>query len=222
MFFSRNRACEIRRSETGCSQCGLPGIIEGTTVRTASGWRPIETIDISDQWSVLSGDPRPSLRFSRHDIWHNTVSCPTSVRPLLVPEGALGNDESVLVQQDSRLVFESSPFTDLVDASHVSIKAGDLIGIHGIEITDTPPSAVRVFQPQFEASDAIQIAGGLWQLCEAPCAGLDIIADDAWEVSRIGRNTVRHLTTDEAVMFFGALDSAMINHRNRPIRDMFF
>jgi hypothetical protein len=134
----------------------------------------------------------------------------------------LGNDEHAWVQQESRLVFESAPFTDLVDATHVSVKAGDLVGIRGIEIADEPPSAVRVYQVFFDDAEAVQIAGGLWQLCTVPCNSMDFLSDDSWDVSRIGRNTVRHLTSDEAVMFFGALDAALAQHNNRPIRHMFF
>lgn len=222
MFFFPKRTCEVRKSSVGCTQCSVPGIIEGTAVRAASGWRSIEKFESTDQWEVLSGGHRRASNLGSRIVWRDTVSCPANVRPLIVPEGALGNDEHVWVQQETRLVFDSAPFTDLVDATHVSIKAADLVGIRGIEIADEPPTAVRVYQVIFDDAEAVQIAGGLWQLCAAPCNSMDLLSDDSWDLSRIGRNTVRHLTADEAVMFFGALDAALVHHKNRPIRDMFF
>lgn len=214
----KKQACAIRRSEVGCSMCSIRGIVEGTSVHVESGWQPVDTLGLLDRWAVLSGGFIPATRLSVHEVWQDTRDCPSVARPLIVPQGALGNDEHLWMQQDTRVILESAPCTDLVGATHVSLRAGDLIGERGIELSDTPPTCSLIYRVFFEAIDAVQIAGGLWQMCAPTCNNMNLFTMGDYDQCRIGGHVVQHLTRDEALMFLLAQDAAVTLDRKRRNR----
>lgn len=217
----KKQVCAIRRSEAGCSMCSIRGIVEGTYVHVESGWQPVETLDHLDRWAVLSGGYRPATRLSSHEVWQDTRDCPSVARPLIVPQGALGNDEHLWMQQDTRVILQSAPFSDLVGTTHVSLRAGDLIGERGIELADTPPTRAFIYRVFFDEIDAVQIAGGLWQMCAPTCNNLNLFSMGDYDQCRIGRHVVRHLTRDEALMFLLAQDAAGTHDITHGIRHTF-
>lgn len=221
MPFFPKKVCAIKQSETGCSMCSIRGIIEGTDVLVESGWHAVESLDGWDRWSVLSGGYRPAFRMSCHEIWQDTRNCPSVARPLIVPEGALGNDEPLWMQQDTRVVMESAPFEDLIGTSHVSLRAGDLIGVHGIELADTPPTRALIYRVFFDEIDAVQISGGLWQMCAPTCNNLNLLSEGDFDQCQIGPHVVRHLDSDEAVMFLTAHDAAVLRGKVQGARRHF-
>lgn len=103
------------------------------------GWRPVESLDTLDDLRVFSGGHRRAAQIEREEIWLDPFDCPSVVRPLLVPQGALGNDMPLRLQQDMRVVFESVRADSVFGAAHVSLRAGELLGFRNIALEQIPP-----------------------------------------------------------------------------------
>jgi hypothetical protein len=201
------RACARRLTETGCSRCGELGIIEGTAVSVRGGWRPIESLDASDHLRVFSGGHRQAAQIQCEEIWLDPFDCPAVVRPLLVPQGALGNDISLRLQQDMRVIFERETVEHVFETAHVSIRAGDLLGFRNIALEKVPPKKARIFRIFFDGVEAIEVAGGIWLLCSQTHETLNVLIDGTWDTCRIGGHPVRHLTADEAAVFLATQET---------------
>lgn len=205
MSIFANKVCARRVTETGCSRCGELGIIQGTTVRVRGAWRMVESLDSSDCLAVFSGRHRQAAQLESEQIWLDPFDCPAVVRPLLVPQGALGNDCCFRLQQDMRVIFESKTLTNVFESAHVSIRAADLLGFQKIALEKTPPKDSRIFKIFFDGVDAIAVAGGVWLLCPQTHTTMNDLVDGNWDRCKIGRQSVRHLTADEAATFLAAL-----------------
>lgn len=204
MSIFSNRVCARRVTETGCSSCGELGIIEGTAVGVRGGWRRVESLNMFDHLAVLSGSHRQTAEIVNEQIWMDPFDCPVVARPLLVPLGALGNDSCFRLQQDMRVIFASKTLASVFEATHVSVRAGDLLGFRKIALEAIPPKEIRIFRIFFDNIDAIAVAGGIWLLCPQRHTTMNGLVDGIWDRCEIGGQSVRHLTADEATVFLAA------------------
>lgn len=216
MSIFAKKVCARRVSETGCSRCGELGILEGTEVSVRGGWRRVETLDASDQLRVFSGGHRQATQILSEEIWLDPFDCPAVVRPLLVPKSVLGNDSTLRLQQDMRVIFESEMVEGTFEATHVSIRAGDLLGFRNIALERIPPQKARIFRILFDGVEAIEVARGVWLLCPQTHETLNVLIDGARDTCRIGGHPVRHLTADEAAVSLASQESPS----NETLRDV--
>lgn len=193
------KACARRLSETGCSRCGALGIIDGTSVRLQDGWRPVGSLTSSDRFAIFSGGYGTSTRIESEAIWDDPFDCPSVVRPLVIPSGALGNDSPLRLQQDMRVIL---PGLARAGGVHISIRAADLQGFRNITLEATPPQGARIYRISFLEDEGIEIAGGLWVLCPQPHIPLGMLIDrKKLDRGRIGARPLRHLTAQEVGVF---------------------
>ncbi|MDZ4135332.1 MAG: Hint domain-containing protein [Paracoccaceae bacterium] len=208
MSIFAKHVCARKLSQTGCARCGELGILEGTTVRVREGWRRVDALNHSDRLRVFSGGHRQAAQIQSENIWLDPFDCPAVVRPLRVPQGAIGNGSSLLLQQDMRVIFGNEAVDGAFGGAHVSIRAGDLIGFRNIALERTPPKKTRLFRISFDGEEAIKVAGGIWLLCPQTHENLNHLIDGAWDACKIGRHPVRHLTADEADVFLALQEAA--------------
>lgn len=213
-IFSK-KVCARRLTETGCSRCGELGIIEGTAVSLRGGWRPVESLNVSDHLRVFSGGYRQIARLESEDIWLDPFDCPAVVRPLLVPQGALGNENSLRLQQDMRVIFPGKTVKGASETARVSLRAGDLLGFRNIALEKIPPKKVKIFRVFFDSVEAISVAGGIWLLCPQTHESLNVLVDGTWVAGRIGGYSVHHLNADQAGEFLAAQEAPSTEAR-RP------
>lgn len=192
-----HHVCARMLSETGCARCGAQGLIEGSLLRSTSGWRAVEALT---RHETLCAFPHGTVRLERirtEEIWFDPVDCPHGVRPLGVPVGALGNTDFLLLQQDMRVLFRDPDLDPALGTADVTIRAGDLIGFRGIAPV-APPRKARLFRLDLASEELIAAGGGAWLLCTPEICPMDRLAEGDGAISVIGGRRIRHLSAEEA------------------------
>jgi len=192
-----HHVCARSLSETGCAHCGAQGLIEGSLLRSASGWRPVEALMPHETLCVFPGGTVRLDGIEAEDIWRDPVDCPDRVRPLGVPVGALGNTDFLLLQQDMRVLFHDPDLDAALGTADVTIRAGDLIGFRGI-CPLAPPRRARLFRIALASEALLLVGGGVWLLYTPPICSLSRLAEGDGATSIIGGRSIRHLTAEKA------------------------
>ena len=150
------------------------GLIAGTKVATANGWRPVEAITEGDLVLTFDRGLQPVRSITRGQNWEADSICPASLWPLHVPAGALGNqtpmtllsEQSVMIESDSGDILFGDPFQ--------LVSAADLNGVRGIERC-MPRSEHQVIQLQFDNDEVVFANAGALIFC--PSLGVVNMAD---------------------------------------------
>lgn len=140
------------------------GLVAGTLVATAMGWRPVEAIAEGDLVLTFDRGMQPVRGVIRAINWDHDTECPKSLWPLKVPAGALGNrsdmtllpEQSVMVESDTADMLFGDPFTLL--------NAADLDGFRGIERVH-PEAEIDVIQLNFDDDEIIFANAGALVFC---------------------------------------------------------
>ena len=180
MFEIKTRRDALRReeAESGYGDLGsesragpdsaLSGIVAGTRVATALGWRNVE--DLAEGDAILTFDNGlKSLRgLRRKALWDGNGACPTRFQPLHVPRGAIGNREEMLLLPRQGVLVESDVAEEELGDPFVLIRAEALDGVCGIS-RRRPIFAPEVFVLEFDEDQVIFASSGA--LCVCPAAG---------------------------------------------------
>lgn len=140
------------------------GIVAGTRVATALGWRPVEALAPGDLVLTFDHGMQP-LRQVRRRV----VAPRSSVAadwPLEVPAGELGNADPLLLLPDQPLVIESDMAETLFGDPFVLITAADLDGCGGIARV-CPSGLIQAVSLEFEADEVAFANSGAMFLCPA-------------------------------------------------------
>lgn len=134
------------------------GIVAGTQIATAMGWRPIEAIAVGDRVMTFDHGLRPVASVKRSDLWLGDGRCPSHLEPLAVPEGALGNQRPLLLLPEQPVLVESDMAEALFGDPFVLIPAAALEGYRGIGPV-TPHRRVEVVLLEFESDEVVYANG---------------------------------------------------------------
>lgn len=118
---------------------GETGLISGTRVATAMGWRPVEAIAEGDKVLTFDAGLQTVTRVTRLRIWDEEQTCPRDFWPLEVPAGALGNREVMHLLPSQTVMVESDTAEDLYGDPFSLIPARAMEGVRGIG--RVPPKA---------------------------------------------------------------------------------
>lgn len=140
------------------------GLVAGTPVATALGWRPVEAIMPGDPVLTFDRGMMPVHSVTRGAHWDRVSSCPRSLLPLSVPAGALGNADPLNVLPEQSLMIESDAGDDLFGDPFSLVKAADLEGFRGIE-RHVPDRSLDVVQLHFEQDEVVFVGSGALALC---------------------------------------------------------
>lgn len=193
------RMTDITGAYDGGATGVMSGLIEGTRVATAMGWRPVEAIAVGDKVLTFDAGLQAVTRIERRALWSGETGCPTRFWPLEVPAGALGNREvmhllpnqGVLLESDAAEMVYGDPFTLL--------PAQALDGVNGIHRVP-PRHGVDVVILHFESEQVVFANSGA--LFFAP-SSRDLL-DRAFEGDTAPLYTV--LPMDEAVVLAEAIE----------------
>lgn len=133
------------------------GLISGTRIATAQGWRPVEAIIEGDLVLTFDRGLQPVRAVTRGTLWQAEDRCPMSLWPLRVPTGALGNKEEMILLPEQPVVIESDTADLLFGDPFAMVHAADLDGVRGIERIQ-PLDRVDVIQLHFD-DDQVVFAG---------------------------------------------------------------
>ncbi len=166
----------IRGGPASSRTTGLAcGLVAGTRIATAMGWRPVEAIAEGDLVLTFDRGLQPVRAITRGLNWSSDTPCPKGLRPLSVPAGALGNQEAMTLLSDQSVMVESDTADALFGDPFALVPASSLDGFRGIaRIRDMVE--LDVIQLQFDCDEIIFASLGALAFC--PCSrmlGIDTI-----------------------------------------------
>lgn len=177
------------------------GLVAGTEVATATGWRPVESIVEGDLVLTFDRGLQPVRNISRGLNWEEETVCPMSLWPLHVPAGALGNQKPMTLLPEQSVMIESDSGDMLFGDPFQLVSAADLDGVRGIE-RRIPRQGHLVIQLQFDNDEVVFANVGALIFC--PSLGVVNMADLLDARPEAAQYTV--LTSDEAEMLMDCLE----------------
>ncbi len=202
-------AAPLRRQDTGGAPGGLrrtrpvglaAGLVAGTMVATAMGWRPVEALAKGDLILTFDRGLQPLRGVTRGLHWDADTLCPEALWPLRVPAGALGNQQDMTLLPEQAVMIESDTADMLYGDPFTLIDAADLDGYRGIERMP-PVVEIEVIQLQFDNDEVVFANSGA--LVHCPNARLVSVEDLLHAEPQAGNYSV--LPHDEAAWLVDCL-----------------
>lgn len=134
------------------------GIVAGTRIATAMGWRPVEAIAVGDMVMTFDSGLRPVVDVKRTQLWLGHGRCPDHRKPLAVPVGALGNKTPMLLLPEQNMMVESDMAEAIYGDPFAVIPASALEGYRGIDRI-TPHRPIDVIVLEFEEEEIVYANG---------------------------------------------------------------
>lgn len=177
---SENRGAQRIMEPTGAYDGGAvgarSGLMTGTRVATALGWRAVEAVSEGDLVLTFDAGLQRVTKITRQAIWNGAGSCPQRFWPLHVPAGALGNRGDLHLMPEQYVMVESDAGEELFGDPFSLIMAHVLEGMNGIEairpdhgLKDGPEAIVL----HFETDQVIFAESGVLFYCPSACGLLD-------------------------------------------------
>ncbi len=135
------------------------GLIAGTQLETAAGWRPVEKLMRGDKVYTYDGGLRAINRLDRSFVDAAEVA-PEGL--VLIPGGVLSNSDDLLVLPEQKLLIETTALGGVA----ALFRAADLIGQDGIHRVRST-SHIQVVRPVFDDEEVLWANSGLLFHCAA-------------------------------------------------------
>ena len=132
MFFKSNRKIQDGSAPLVLNVAPAPGFFAGTEVATRYAWSKVETLKVGDMVLTAENGEQMIMGIERGSLTVAAHAAAAKQWPLLVPEGALGNEKALLVSPGMRVVIEDETAGALFGHGCVSVRAESLIGHRGI------------------------------------------------------------------------------------------
>lgn len=139
------------------------GLIAGTLVETAAGWRRVELLRVGDHVQTYDGGLKQLRRIERayYGADHGGYGLEQTLH---VPGGALDNCEDLIVMPDQLLMIESEVAAKLLGEFAVLLPASALAGYRGI--TRQPlQNLIEAITLKFDDEEVIYANSGLLAHC---------------------------------------------------------
>lgn len=108
------------------------GILRGTPVATAEGWRPVETVSPGDLLLTFDDGLRPVAEVMHTATRPDPADWPPVHWPLALPQGVLGNSTPLRLLPDQLLLLESDRAEEMFGDPFALLPARALEGWRGI------------------------------------------------------------------------------------------
>lgn len=146
------------------------GLIAGTLVETAVGWRRAELLRVGDHVQTYDGGLRQLRRVERS--YYGAAQGGYGLESILhVPGGAFDNCEDVFVMPEQMLMISSQVAADLLGTPSVLLPASALAGYRGVRQV-LPKTLIEAITLGFDDEEVIYANSGLLAHC-ATGAGSD-------------------------------------------------
>lgn len=137
----------------------LTGLIAGTLLETAAGWRPVEKLMQGDEVYTYDGGLRGIGRLERRFV-DAAEAAPDGL--VHVPGGILSNSEDLLVLPDQKLLIETAAHGGV----GTLVRAADLAGQGGIA-WKRELGPIQIVRPVFDDEEVLWANAGLLFHCAA-------------------------------------------------------
>ncbi|MDE3028067.1 MAG: Hint domain-containing protein [Paracoccaceae bacterium] len=172
------------------------GIVSGTVIGTALGWRCVEAIAVGDLVLTFDNGLVPVTRVRRERSGAGLGRVPRHLWPLLVPAGTIGNREALTLLPEQHVMIEADLLEELYGDPFALLPALALEGWRGVEAL-WPPEGLDPVTLSFAQTHLVYAAGGSLLLCPPTNLGSLTEAEPA--------DAIRRLTLAQARAFVAAL-----------------
>lgn len=154
------------------------GLIAGTLVGTAEGWRRVEDLRPGDLLVTFDNGLQPLVAVERA-LYPNPAVGFAGAEPLLqIPAGLIGNRRSMLVPRDQVVIMESDLSEELHGDPFAPIYACALDNMPGVSDV-MPEEGFVMVTLSFEAQQIVFAEGNALILCSAAVASAPQSLDEA-------------------------------------------
>jgi hypothetical protein len=160
------RVSETTGAYDGSAIGACSGLVEGTMIVTARGFERIETIEPGARVVTFDSGLQTVRAVRREPIWFAEGDCPTSMQPLFVPAGAIGNAQDMVLLPHQAVLVEADAAEAALGDPFVLMMAKDLEGVRGIAAV-TPRAPAYVVTLEFDNDEVIFAASGAMCICPA-------------------------------------------------------
>ena len=175
------------------------GLVAGTWVATAMGWRAVEAVALGDLVLTFDRGLQPVRSVTRGVNWGAHSECPKQLWPLVVPAGVLGNQETMMLLPEQSVMVESDTADMLYGDPFTLLSAADLDEFRGIERA-FPTGQLEVIQMHFDHDELVFADAGALVFC--PSGGM---IEAGAEAAPSAPDGYRNLPSDEAAMLVDCL-----------------
>lgn len=173
-----NRMIESSAAYDGGATGVMTGIIAGTRVATAMGWRDIAALQEGDEVLTFDAGLQPLKAVKSRPLWSGDGPCPRQFWPLAVPAGAIENAKPMMVTRQQGVMLESDVAETVFGDPFALIPAQALEGVHGIEPV-YPTDRIEVITLHFDTDQVIFAEQGALLFCPAMEDLVQLAAQDA-------------------------------------------
>jgi len=197
--WSQTHSKPVRAADAGFADA--TGLMVGTPIATAFGWRPVEALCVGDLVLTFDHSFRPITGVRRVTLWDGEGDCPAALRPVEVQPGVLPDagavtvlpEQGVMVESDAAENYRGDPF---------AVIAPRAIAQYGLAQPVRVSGPLEVIILEFEEDEVIYGQTGL--LYHIPKA-FDLLSDaDPSEVYKV-------LSADETVDVLSELFEAYLD-----------
>ena len=158
------------------------GIVAGTMVETAAGWKPVECVRMGEEVYTYDGGKKPVYAISHHVFGAELQEAyPEGV--FLVPGGALDNCSAFYLLPEQFVLIESVVATEVLGTPANLVAATALEGHRGIQRV-MPVDLLEVIVLEFEDEEVVYTNSGTLIHCpntkdgSAGSSGFGVRSDD--------------------------------------------
>lgn len=150
------------------------GLMAGTRVGTAMGWRSVEALQTGDLVLTFDNGLQPLMEVRRQMFW---VAPETGLETILIPAGAMGNNVDVELLPDQGVLIESEAACDAQGDPFAVVRATALRGFRGIRKVDAPQQ-LEVITLVFANEEVIYAEAGVLVHCPRAIVRLEELGCD--------------------------------------------
>lgn len=157
------RAGRERRRETGLpkSTCGF---FAATKVACNTGWRRIDKLSVGDKVLTFDHGMQPIVEIKKEVVFEAPAEAPPVNWPVVVPVGALGNREALVLQADQGVMLEIEGVEDPMGDPFAVVPARVLGGLRDISRA-APKTRMEVITLVFATDEVIYVNGSMLAYC---------------------------------------------------------
>lgn len=166
------RAVEMTGAYDGGIATLSHGLMAGTRVASNLGWRAIDALTVGDKVLTFDHGMQVITEIRRAHMWLDAPDTAEQIWPVVIPEGALGNREELVLLPDQGVMVESDAAQDMHGDPFAVITAHSLVGLRGIRRRQ-PLQRVELIAVYFAHDEVIYAEGGALIHCPADMSSLD-------------------------------------------------
>ncbi|MCB5198648.1 Hint domain-containing protein [Loktanella sp. TSTF-M6] len=140
------------------------GLVVGTMVATHLGWRPVEAVVAGDQCLTFDGGLQVVTAVSRRTVKTKGAAADPLTWPLVVPVGALGNREELMLLPEQAVLIESDTAEQVFGDPFALIPAAALDGLRGV-YRKPPAAEIEVVTLHFSQDEIVYANVGALFYC---------------------------------------------------------